>query len=147
AGKFSQLLPWSKLNNILEYHRLQPGRIRLFRNTKEISATDYLDLRDSRGSRLKVPELTHHLAEGATLVVDEMDDLEPAVRELAVGLERIFRIRIQVNMYAGWRTNNGFDLHFDNHDTMILQIHGRKHWQIFNPTRLYPFKNDVEESA
>jgi len=50
-------------------------------------------------------------------------------------------------MYAGWRTNNGFDLHFDDHDTMILQVFGRKRWQVFNPTRLHPFKKDAEEAV
>jgi ribosomal protein L16 Arg81 hydroxylase len=146
-GKFSHLLTWPRLNYILGYHRLRPGRLRLFRDTKEIPANDYLDARDGREPRLKAAEMTNLLAEGATLIVDEMDDLEPAVRDLAAGLERIFRIRIQVNMYAGWRTNNGFDLHFDDHDTMILQVFGRKRWQIFNPTRLHPFKKDAEEAA
>ena len=145
--KFSHLLPWSRLNRILEYHRLRPGRFRLFRDTKEVPASDYLDTRDGRDARLKAPEMTSLLAEGATLIVDEMDDLDPAVRELAAALERIFRIRIQINMYAGWRTNNGFDLHFDDHDTMILQVSGRKRWQIFNPTRLHPFKKDAEEAV
>jgi ribosomal protein L16 Arg81 hydroxylase len=145
-GKFSHLLPWDRLNHILGYQRLRPGRLRLFRDTKEIPASDYLDSRDGREPRLKAPEMTNLLAEGATLIVDEMDDLEPAVREIAVGLERIFRIRIQINMYAGWRTNNGFDLHFDDHDTMILQVSGRKRWQVFNPTRLHPFKKDAEEA-
>jgi len=146
-GKFSHLLPWSHLNDILAHHRLRQGRLRLFQDTKEVPASSYLDTRDGREPRLKAPEMTSLLAEGATLIVDEMDDLEPAVRELAVGLERIFRIRIQINMYAGWRTNNGFDLHFDDHDTMILQVFGRKRWQIFNPTRLHPFKKDSEEAA
>jgi ribosomal protein L16 Arg81 hydroxylase len=146
-GKFSHLLPWSHLNDILAHHRLKPGRIRLFRDTKEVSASSYLDMREGHEPRLKAPEMTSLLAEGATLIIDEMDDLEPAVREIAVGLERTFRVRIQVNMYAGWRTNNGFDLHFDDHDTMILQVFGRKRWQVFNPTRLHPFKKDSEQAV
>ena len=146
-AKFSHLLSWARLNQILAYHRLRPGRLRLFRDTKEVPSSDYLDTRAGREPRLKALEMTNLLAEGATLIVDEMDDLEPAVRDLAVGLERIFRIRIQINMYAGWRTNNGFDLHFDDHDTMILQVFGRKRWQIFNPTRLHPFKKDAEEAS
>src|SRR5260370_27530972 len=145
--KSSHLFPCPRLNRILEYHRLKPGRLRLFRDTKEVPAADYVDTRDGREPRLKASEMTGLLADGATLIVDEMDDLDPAVRELSEGLERLFRIRIQFNMYAGWRTNNGFDLHFDDHDTMILQVSGRKRWQIFNPTRLPPFKKDAEEAA
>ena len=49
-----------------------------------------------------------------------------------------------VNLYAGWRTENGFPVHWDDQDVLILQLEGRKHWKVWEPTRLYPFKEDVE---
>src|SRR5206468_2946637 len=102
-GKFSHLLSWSRLNEILEFHHLRPGKtgeLCLFQDGKEIPPNSYLDMQDGLEPRLKAHELTNLLAAGATLIVNEMDDLEPAVRDLAVGLERVFRIRIVVNMYA-----------------------------------------------
>ena len=52
-----------------------------------------------------------------------------------------------VNLYAGWRTQKGFDLHWDSQDTIILQLDGRKHWKVYRPTRLHPLKQDVEKPS
>src|SRR5215469_4907483 len=57
-GKFSQLLPWSQLNEILKHHRLRPGRLRLFQDTKEVPQSSYFDMRDHREPRLKGTEMT-----------------------------------------------------------------------------------------
>ena len=43
-----------------------------------------------------------------------------------------------MNLYASWRSENGFDLHWDSHEVMVLQLHGRKQWQIFAPTQEAP---------
>jgi ribosomal protein L16 Arg81 hydroxylase len=146
-GKFSDLVPWSKLNQILEEHRLQPPRLRLYQAGKPVAPEKYLT-QDGRGLLLQAAEVTNLLAQGATLIVDAFDELHRPVRELAVSLERVFRINVQVNLYAGWRTDQGFDLHYDKHDTLILQVAGRKHWKVYRPTRLYPLEKekDVERA-
>jgi ribosomal protein L16 Arg81 hydroxylase len=141
-GKFSSLLPWNELNRILEEHRLGPSRFKLFRTGKQIPADKYLSAPDGIGPHLRAAELTNFLAQGATLIVDAFDELYKPVRELAVALERIFRIRVGANLYAGWRTDQGFLLHYDKHDTVILQVAGRKHWKIYRPTRLYPLEQE-----
>lgn len=145
-GKFSSLLPWNELNRVLEEHRLAPPRLKLFQAGKEIAPEKYLHLPQGPDPRLKAAEVTNLLGQGATLIIDEFDELYHPVRKLAVALERIFRIHVQVNIYAGWRTDQGFLVHYDEHDTLILQVAGRKHWQVYRPTRLYPLDKgkDVE---
>ena len=69
------------------------------------------------------------------------------ITHLAESLERVFRVRIQVNAYAGWRTSHGFDLHWDDHDVFILQIAGRKKWKVYGMTRKYPLARDVEPAT
>jgi hypothetical protein len=139
-GKFSSLLPWNELNRILEEHRLGPPRLKLFQGGKPISPDKYLSATDSIGPRLQAAEVTNLLGQGATLIVNAFDELYKPIRDLAVALERVFRIYIQVNLYAGWRTDQSFLLHYDEHDTVILQIAGRKHWKVYQPTRLYPLE-------
>ena len=148
AGKFAGLLPWEELNAILEEHRLQPPRLRLTREGKPVPSDSYLSFQtDRKGQpipRLNAAALTTHLREGATLVLDAVDELQRPVRRIAENLERVFRTRIQVNGYAGWRTSHGFDLHWDDHDVFVLQVAGRKHWKIYGQTRPYPLKRDIE---
>jgi hypothetical protein len=54
---------------------------------------------------------------------------------------------VLVNLYAGWRTDNGFNVHWDDQDNLILQVAGRKRWKIWNQTRPYPFKEDVVDTS
>ena len=152
-GKFSALLPWPVLNEILEQHRLEAPRLRLTREGKPVPAERYLSFQPNRRAsgrpipRLNSVELTRELREGATLVLDNVDELYRPIRRLAESLERIFRVRIQVNSYSGWRFSRGFDVHWDDHDVFVLQVAGRKHWSVYGTTRPYPLARDIEPAV
>lgn len=148
AGKFARMMPWGRLNEILRRQRLDFPRLRLVCDGKPLPVASYL--RHVAGSRqktsiprLKPSELTKQLREGATLVLDAVDELSEPIEELAAGLELFFRERVQVNLYAGWQTSRGFDLHWDDHDVFILQVAGRKKWSVYGMTRPYPLVSDV----
>lgn len=149
-GKFAGLLPWSALNRILEDHRLESPRLRLTREGKPVAQDGYISFQTNRRKnaapipRLDSASLTRELREGATLVLDAVDDLHQPVRRLAEAMERVFRVRVQVNAYAGWRTSHGFDLHWDDHDVFVLQVAGRKHWKVYGITRPFPLSRDVD---
>ena len=151
AGRFAHMMPWGRLGEILGRHRLDFPRLRVVRDGKPLPVSSYL--RHLSGGRQKttVPRLKHaglarQLREGATLVLDAVDDLSEPVEELAKGLELFFRERVQVNLYAGWQTSRGFDLHWDDHDVFILQVAGRKRWSVYGQTRPSPLVNDVEKA-
>jgi len=151
-GKFAQLLPWDRLNTILRQHRLDFPRLRLARDGKSLPASAYLrHVRNSRKQptvpRLLADKLTAQLRQGATLVLDAVDELFEPLEELARGLERFFRVHVQINAYAGWRTSRGFDLHWDDHDVFILQVAGRKEWRVYGETRPAPLVEDIETAA
>jgi hypothetical protein len=149
ADKFSGLMPWPRLNEIMRGHRLDYPRLRLARDGKSLPFSSCI--RRVQGGRRKITiprllptELTRHLREGATLVLDAVDELQPAIEEIASGLEHFFHERVQVNLYAGFQTSRGFDLHWDDHDVFVLQVAGRKRWAVYGMTRPYPLAPDVE---
>jgi hypothetical protein len=151
AGRFAHMMPWERLSEILRRHRLDFPRLRLVRDGKPLPITSYLRHRTGARQktsipRLKTVELTRQLREGATLVLDAVDELCEPVEELAKNLELFFREHVQVNLYAGWQTSRGFDLHWDDHDVFILQVAGRKRWSIYGQTRPYPLTSDVEKA-
>jgi hypothetical protein len=152
AGRFRHFMPWPRLSEILRRHRIDFPRLRLVRDGKPLPVASYL--RHVSGSRqkitiprIKAAELTKQLREGATLVLDAVDELSEPIEELAVRLELLFREHVQVNLYAGWQTSRGFDLHWDDHDVFILQVAGRKRWSVYGETRRAPLVNDVEKAA
>src|SRR5215217_1970854 len=149
AGRFAHMMPWARLSEIVSRQRLDFPRLRLVRDGKPLPISSYL--RHQSGGRqkttiprLKSAGLARHLREGATLVLDAVDELSEPMEELAKGLELLFHERVQVNLYAGWQTSRGFDLHWDDHDVFILQVAGRKRWSVYGRTRPYPLTGDTD---
>lgn len=148
-GKFTHLLPWNNLNEILMTHRLDYPRLRLMQDGKSLPTSSYIRHASGGKGKASVPrllsvELENHLRAGATLVLDAVDELYEPIRNLARGLESKFHERIQVNCYAGWKVSRGFDLHWDDHDVFIVQVTGRKRWNIYGMTTPYPLKEGGE---
>ncbi|WP_158894327.1 cupin domain-containing protein [Amycolatopsis anabasis] len=147
-GRFAELMPWPALNAILRQHRLQFPRLRLALDGQPVPVDTYTEMVPSRRMgmipRLLSAPFTEQLREGATLVLDAVQELCDPVGDLARGLEHELREGVQVNMYLGWGVTHGFDVHWDDHDAFILQVAGRKRWRMHGPTRPAPLHRDVE---
>ncbi|MGH3437230.1 MAG: cupin domain-containing protein [Sciscionella sp.] len=148
-NQFADLLPWRTLNEILRRHRMGEPRLRLARGGERVPVEEYTTaITPRRGApyrRIEQGELGRSLREGATLVIDSFDELCAPVDELAADLERELRERVQVNLYGSFSATRGFDTHWDDHDVLVVQVHGSKHWRVFGHTRPYPTRRDVEQ--
>lgn len=149
--RFQSLLSWPDLNRILEDHRLSPPRLRLARDGSSLPEDLYTrPVTSGRGlaySILEPARLREQLRAGATLILDNVDQLHPPVRALAAGLERDLGERVQVNLYASWVERRGFGVHWDDHDVLILQVAGRKRWRVYGETRPAPLHRDLATPA
>jgi hypothetical protein len=139
AQKFADLFPWPVLNDILRTHRFGAKGIRVVKDGRAVSHDAFL-----RDGIVRAPEITELLREGATLVLERVDCMYQPLSRLSESLERVFQIPVQINMYAGWRVTHGFDVHWDDHDVIVLQVAGRKHWKVYGVTEKFPIKNSVE---
>jgi hypothetical protein len=144
-GRFAPFFTWDDLNFILENHSLKHPRLRLVQDAKTLDPRKYFAPHNGR-QRLRPASLVNCLSQGATLILDGVDELAPSVAAVAEAFEEALAARTFVNLYAGWRTQKGFDLHWDDQDTTILQLSGRKHWKVYGPTRLHPLRDDREEA-
>ena len=140
--KFSGFFNWDVLNRTLEQHRFTPGRLKLAKGGEELPPARFLN-----GPFVNASRLVDELSNGASLVLNECEDVHPPLREFCIELERLFHVRVSTNLYAGWRENNGFDVHWDDQDVIILQVAGPKHWKVWNPTRLHPFRKDLVDTS
>ncbi|MCO8303639.1 cupin domain-containing protein [Streptomyces sp. RKCA744] len=95
--------------------------------------------------RLHPAELHARLQEGASLALDSVDELHPPIARLAEAIERDLRTRVQANLYASWTSTEGFGVHWDDHDTVIVQLDGAKRWRIYGTTRPFPLYCDIED--
>jgi JmjC domain len=146
-GRFAGLMPWAELNRVLWGHRLDFPRLRLALDGAVVPAQEYIEQVPTRRGgpvpRLLAAPLAQRLRGGATLVLDAVEELVAPVGDLAAQLEHELREHVQVNLYAGWGVTHGFDVHWDDHDTLIIQVAGRKHWRMHGVTRPAPLHRDM----
>jgi Cupin superfamily protein len=129
-GRFTSFFSWEILNYILEHHPLEPPLLRLFRDGKSVDPVHYFLSLPNGTKRLKPASLVAFLSQGATLILDDVHELAPSLLEVIEAFKDALQANTTINLYAGWGTQKGFDLHWDTQDTMILQVSGRKHWKV-----------------
>ena len=142
-GQFRDLLTWADVNAMLQKHRLEPPRLRLVRNGEFAAKSEYLRYEGNRVPFVVPERLSEKLRDGYTLIVDAVDDMADGVMRLAEDFERVLHESVQVNMYAGWREQQGFHRHCDTHDVIVLQVFGKKYWRVYEGGRPHPLKDDI----
>jgi ribosomal protein L16 Arg81 hydroxylase len=128
--RFAHLLSWTTLNEILNHHWRETYRFRLACQGRDLTVSSYADL-DSFTPRVRAGDVTEQLRRGATLSFDAIDELHDPLTRLARAFEAFFRGGTKINIYAGWRSLHGLDLHRDNQEIFILHLDGRKRWLLY----------------
>ena len=78
----------------------------------------------------RVFELFH---DGATIVLQSLHRFWPPLVRLARDLELALTHPVQVNAYVTPPAARGLGVHHDTHDVFVLQVHGRKRWEVHDP--------------
>jgi len=96
--------------------------------------------------------LADWFSKSATIRVKAVDRFIELPGALCRSLEEELGFPVRANLYCTPGNSRGFNLHFDTHEVFVLQLFGKKQWQIYEPTvRLplefvppLPFENDRE---
>jgi hypothetical protein len=141
------LLSFDVLNDLISTHRLEAPRLRLSAAGEMLPPYRYAlpvtARRHTVWQRTHPAELHQRLAEGASLVLDAIDHMHPPLEALAAELERWLRTDVQINAYASWTAAEGFGVHWDDHDVIVVQVSGAKRWKLYGPTHTAPLHRDV----
>jgi len=144
AGRFAGLLSWDELNAVLEQHRLTPPRLKLYKDGQPLDPAQYLTPAMFGVPRLDAGGLATALAQGASLILDDAQEVAPRVRALMQSFQDRLHTDAFTNLYAGWHSQKAFNMHWDPQEAFVLQLRGRKRWRVYKPTRQHPLKNDIE---
>ncbi|MET7470883.1 cupin domain-containing protein [Micromonospora sp. NPDC005222] len=79
-------------------------------------------------------------ADGATLVLQGLHRIWPAIVDFTRDLGAALAQPLQVNAYLTPAGSQGFATHYDTHDVFVLQVDGRKHWRIHPPVLADPLE-------
>jgi len=105
-----------------------------------------------KGSRMLVDPraVLDAFARGYTLNIKDTTAFHPALALLCNRIQRQLGAYVHVNVYFTPPRAQGFALHYDTHDTLIVQIEGEKAWQVHAPVvplplELQPFSAAAHE--
>ncbi|MFO0601886.1 MAG: cupin domain-containing protein [Polyangiales bacterium] len=84
--------------------------------------------------------LYRHFAEGSTITLNGFETEHPALALLCRSMERELSIRFQTNLYFTPAQAQGFRTHYDSHDVFVLQVHGSKHWTLYDTPVELPYR-------
>lgn len=145
AGRFADLFSWDELNAVLATHRLTPPRLNLYKDGQPLDPARFITPPHMGSPRVDSGGLAVALAEGATLILNDAQEVSPKLRALMQAFQSALHTDTFANLYAAWHAQKAFDQHWDPQDSIILQLSGRKRWKVWRPTRPYPLEDDVEK--
>jgi hypothetical protein len=101
----------------------------------------------TEGSRIDLPRLLARHDAGGSLVISQFHELHAPLAQLCRGLEKVFLHPVQANIYLTPPGAQGFRVHFDTHDVLVMQVSGAKSWRVWDdipfplPSRATPWAN------
>jgi hypothetical protein len=153
ATHHAALLSVADLDAFLATDAARAPRVSMAESRREGSAAvprgEYL--RDD--DRVDLPGLFAAFDAGATLVVSHFHEMHPPLMRFCRGLEQVFLHAVQANIYLTPPGAQGFRVHYDTHDVLVLQVSGEKRWRLFpdqpvpRPTRRTPWPGNISASG
>jgi mannose-6-phosphate isomerase-like protein (cupin superfamily) len=128
SGWFDKILSLDDVDRLITNCFLQSSQVRLVNNGQTIPEDEYTNP-DQRVDSLK---MMHAFANGSTIILNDAGGPCKSLGLFCRKLEAELGVRIQANLYMTPPNSTGFKTHYDTHDVYIVQIAGRKKWELFN---------------
>jgi ribosomal protein L16 Arg81 hydroxylase len=140
---FDALLSMSEVDRVLTTEPVAHPDVQIVDASRDISADQYT----FPSGTINVVRLFQHFANGATIILNQLERHVSPLQTFLRALERTFSTRFQANVYLTPKNAQGFKTHYDSHDVFILQIHGSKRWVLYDtPIRLPMHGQSFERS-
>jgi ribosomal protein L16 Arg81 hydroxylase len=79
--------------------------------------------------------------QGSTIRVRGIEKHSGPLTELCRNIEQELGFPTRANLYCTPAGARGFDLHFDTHEVLVLQLLGKKKWQVYESSFRLPLEN------
>jgi hypothetical protein len=135
-GKFSELFSWAELSALVEHHVFNPTELQLLDKGKRLPADRLFRERSSSfgaTDRRKVDSaaLMAELRAGKSLLLTDVHHLSPRIGEASRAIARACGEEVRATLIASTAESQGFLPHWDNEDTLIVQVDGQKRWRLY----------------
>ncbi|MFF9127555.1 cupin domain-containing protein [Streptomyces sp. NPDC014889] len=142
ADAFAGLLTLPGVADLLTTRALRLPHLRLVRDGVQVAESQYTGVRRIGHGTVTdaiVPEkVLSHFSLGATLVLDAVELLVPAVREVCGRLARALACPVDAVAFLTPPDRKGLAPHIDDEDVFVLQLSGTKQWTVHDQLRPVP---------
>jgi JmjC domain len=122
------LFCWKAFQALVGSGHLPASKIKVIRDRKLVSQVMYCNRGTDELNPVAVLALCR---QGATVIVDFIHELVPAIEQIVENLRACFGSVDGANLYVTGGAFQGFARHHDPHDVLAVQLLGAKRWQGF----------------
>ncbi|HET9287909.1 MAG TPA: cupin domain-containing protein [Gaiella sp.] len=149
-GRFDDLLSEADVERLVCSTAIRYPAFRLVRQGRQLDVGDYTGTVSWRPPFTSTADVRRVLAEweaGATIVLQALHVNWHPLAVFCRLLEDALGHAVQVNAYYTPRGSQGFAVHHDTHDVLVLQVAGEKRWLLYDPLLELPLKHQRYSST
>ena len=142
-GRFDDLLSEDDVEQLLCSTAIRHPAFRLVREGGQLGVGAYTSdvlWRPPFTETVDVPRALAHWESGATVVLQALHVNWQPLAVFCRLLEAALDHAVQANAYYTPRASQGFGVHHDTHDVLVLQVAGEKRWLMYDPVLTLPLK-------
>ena len=140
---FGELISLEKLDHLLATSELPPASIDMARSRPPISKANFT----FKSGNIDRGAVVRHYQSGATIIFPQINLAIDELANFCRNLEFELSCKVQTNVYLTPRNSQGFKTHYDDHDVFIMQIHGKKNWNLYQQAVEKPFRGEPFDSS
>ncbi|CAA9275174.1 MAG: hypothetical protein AVDCRST_MAG56-3443 [uncultured Cytophagales bacterium] len=140
AGYYQSLFSIDNVDELLDLTRPQGKSIRIVKNQEPLMASKY----ENADGSLNLNQIYLAYADGYTVVVNEIDRFWKPLKALCQNISAFLNQRAVANMYLTPKNQKALLPHYDTHDVYVVQVHGTKHWKIYDVEYPIPLVNSFQ---
>jgi bifunctional lysine-specific demethylase and histidyl-hydroxylase NO66 len=143
-GRFDDLLSEADVERLICSTAIRFPAFRLVRDGRQLSLGEYtrdVSWRPPFTDTADVPRILAAWEAGATIVLQALHVNWHPLAVFCRLLEEAIGHAVQANAYYTPRGSQGFAVHHDTHDVLVLQVAGEKRWRVYEPLLELPLKH------
>lgn len=142
-ARFAGLISLDDIDRIVTTFDLREGQLAMANASSHVDSDSYVD----GASFIDRGAVADHYRRGATIILNQAHQFDPALSRLCRGLEYVFSSHVQTNIYLTPPNAQGFRTHYDNHDVLVIQVEGEKAWRLYDMPIATPFRGEGFEAG
>jgi len=149
-GRFDDLLSEADVERLVCSTAIRYPGFRLVRDGSQIPVGAYtseVSWRPPFTGTADVPRVVAEWEAGATIVLQALHVNWHPLAVFCRLLEDALGRGVQANSYSTPTGSQGFDVHHDTHDVLVLQVAGEKRWKLYDPLLELPLKHQRYSSS